>query len=243
MTKLIINADDFGYCEAVNYGIISAHKNGIVSSTTMMANMPGVEHGVSLLKENNTLSCGVHLTLSCGKPLLSNLNTIVDDNGNFYRGITNDILKSMDLDEIYNEFCAQIERVINYGIKICHLDSHHHIHTLIGLRPVIEKILDKYNLPIRGGFEYSIEYKKIVKLIDSFYKENVSEDYFIKILKEIQQYDVVDMMCHPAFLDDFILNSTSYAIDRTKEYKILTCDKIKKALEENNIIISNYKDI
>ena len=243
MTKLIINADDFGYCEAVNYGIISAHKNGIVSSTTMMANMPGVEHAISLLKEHKTLSCGVHLTLSCGKPLLTNLNTIVDDNGNFYRGITNDILKSMDLDEIYNEFCAQIERVIDFGIEICHLDSHHHVHTLTGLKPVIEKILDKYTLPIRGGFEYSMEYKKTVKLIDSFYKENVSEDYLIKILKEIQGYDVVDMMCHPAFLDDFILNSTSYAIDRTKEYKILTSGKIKKALEENNIIISNYKDI
>ena len=243
MTKLIINADDFGYCEAVNYGIISAHKNGIVSSTTMMANMPGFEHGVALLKDNKTLSCGVHLTISCDKPLLSNLNTIVDDSGNFYRGITNEILKSMDLDEIYNEFCAQIERVIDCGIKICHLDSHHHVHTITELRPVIENILDKYDLPIRGGFEYNMEYKKVVKLIDSFYKENVSEDYLIKILKDIKEYDVVDMMCHPAFLDDFILNSTSYAIDRTKEYKILTSNKVKKALEENNIIISNYRDI
>lgn len=243
MTKLIINADDFGYCEAVNYGIMSAHKNGIVSSTTIMPNMPGVEHGISLLKDSKTLSCGVHLTISCGKPLLSNLNTIVDYNGNFYRGITNEIIKKMDLDEIYNEFCTQIERVIYSGIKTCHLDSHHHVHTLTELKPVIEKILDKYDLPIRGGFEYNMEYKKVVKLIDSFYKENVSEDYFVKILKEIKEYDVVDMMCHPAFLDDFILNSTSYAIDRTKEYKILTSDNIKNVLEENNIIISNYRDI
>ncbi|MGI4918441.1 carbohydrate deacetylase [Clostridioides difficile] len=216
MTKIIINADDFGYCEAVNYGIISAHNNGIVRSTSMMANMPGVEHGVGLLKENKTLNCGVHMTLSCGRPLLSNLKTIVDKDGFFIRRITDEIIEKMDCDEIYRELCAQIDRVKGLGIDISHLDSHHHIHTLVSLKPVIEKIVTKYNLPIRGGFEYNLEYSKVVPLIDSFYKENVSEEYFIKNIDEIMKYDVVDIMSHPAFLDDYILNSTSYAIDRTK---------------------------
>lgn len=233
MTKIIINADDFGYCEAVNYGIISAHNNGIVRSTSMMANMPGVEHGVGLLKENKTLNCGVHMTLSCGRPLLSNLKTIVDKDGFFIRRITDEIIEKMDCDEIYRELCAQIDRVKGLGIDISHLDSHHHIHTLVSLKPVVEKIVTKYNLPIRGGFEYNLEYSKVVPLIDSFYKENVSEEYFIKNIDEIMKYDVVDIMSHPAFLDDYILNSTSYAIDRTKEHKILTSKKVKEFLEKN----------
>ncbi|MCC0651356.1 MULTISPECIES: chitin disaccharide deacetylase [unclassified Clostridioides] len=243
MTKIIINADDFGYCEAVNYGIISAHNNGIVKSTSMMANMPGVEHGVKLLKENRDLNCGVHMTLSCGRPLLSNLKTIVDKEGFFIRRITDEIIKKMDYDEIYEELCAQIERVKGLGIDISHLDSHHHIHTLVNLKPVIEKIVNKYNLPIRGGFEYDLEYSKIVPLIDSFYKENVSEEYFTKNIEEIMKYDVVDIMSHPAFLDDYILNSTSYAIDRTKEHKILTSKKVKEFLRENGLVISSYRDI
>ncbi len=243
MTKIIINADDFGYCEAVNYGIISAHNNGIVRSTSMMANMPGVEHGVGLLKENKTLNCGVHMTLSCGRPLLSNLKTIVDKDGFFIRRITDEIIEKMDCDEIYREFCAQIDRVKGLGIDISHLDSHHHIHTLVSLKPVIEKIVTKYNLPIRGGFEYNLEYSKVVPLIDSFYKENVSEEYFIKNIDEIMKYDVVDIMSHPAFLDDYILNSTSYAIDRTKEHKILTSKKVKEFLEKNGLVISSYRDI
>ena len=243
MTKLIINADDFGYCEAVNYGIISAHNNGIVRSTSMMANMPGVEHGVGLLKENKTLNCGVHMTLSCGRPLLSNLKTIVDKDGFFIRRITDEIIEKMDCDEIYRELCAQIDRVKGLGIDISHLDSHHHIHTLVSLKPVIEKIVTKYNLPIRGGFEYNLEYSKVVPLIDSFYKENVSEEYFIKNIDEIMKYDVVDIMSHPAFLDDYILNSTSYAIDRTKEHKILTSKKVKEFLEKNGLVISSYRDI
>ncbi|MBH6946706.1 chitin disaccharide deacetylase [Clostridioides difficile] len=243
MTKIIINADDFGYCEAVNYGIISAHNNGIVRSTSMMANMPGVEHGVGLLKENKTLNCGVHMTLSCGRPLLSNLKTIVDKDGFFIRRITDEIIEKMDCDEIYRELCAQIDRVKGLGIDISHLDSHHHIHTLVSLKPVVEKIVTKYNLPIRGGFEYTLEYSKVVPLIDSFYKENVSEEYFIKNIDEIMKYDVVDIMSHPAFLDDYILNSTSYAIDRTKEHKILTSKKVKEFLEKNGLVISSYRDI
>ncbi|HBF3871031.1 TPA: chitin disaccharide deacetylase [Clostridioides difficile] len=243
MTKIIINADDFGYCEAVNYGIISAHNNGIIRSTSMMANMPGVEHGVGLLKENKTLNCGVHMTLSCGRPLLSNLKTIVDKDGFFIRRITDEIIEKMDCDEIYRELCAQIDRVKGLGIDISHLDSHHHIHTLVSLKPVIEKIVTKYNLPIRGGFEYNLEYSKVVPLIDSFYKENVSEEYFIKNIDEIMKYDVVDIMSHPAFLDDYILNSTSYAIDRTKEHKILTSKKVKEFLEKNGLVISSYRDI
>ena len=243
MTKIIINADDFGYCEAVNYGIISAHNNGIVRSTSMMANMPGVEHGVGLLKENKTLNCGVHMTLSCCRPLLSNLKTIVDKDGFFIRRITDEIIEKMDCDEIYRELCAQIDRVKGLGIDISHLDSHHHIHTLVSLKPVIEKIVTKYNLPIRGGFEYNLEYSKVVPLIDSFYKENVSEEYFIKNIDEIMKYDVVDIMSHPAFLDDYILNSTSYAIDRTKEHKILTSKKVKEFLEKNGLVISSYRDI
>ncbi|HBF7900093.1 chitin disaccharide deacetylase [Clostridioides difficile] len=243
MTKIIINADDFGYCEAVNYGIISAHNNGIVRSTSMMANMPGVEHGVGLLKENKTLNCGVHMTLSCGRPLLSNLKAIVDKDGFFIRRITDEIIEKMDCDEIYRELCAQIDRVKGLGIDISHLDSHHHIHTLVSLKPVIEKIVTKYNLPIRGGFEYNLEYSKVVPLIDSFYKENVSEEYFIKNIDEIMKYDVVDIMSHPAFLDDYILNSTSYAIDRTKEHKILTSKKVKEFLERNGLVISSYRDI
>ncbi|EQE76354.1 ydjC-like family protein [Clostridioides difficile CD51] len=227
----------------MNYGIISAHNNGIVRSTSMMANMPGVEHGVGLLKENKTLNCGVHMTLSCGRPLLSNLKTIVDKDGFFIRRITDEIIEKMDCDEIYRELCAQIDRVKGLGIDISHLDSHHHIHTLLSLKPVIEKIVTKYNLPIRGGFEYNLEYSKVVPLIDSFYKENVSEEYFIKNIDEIMKYDVVDIMSHPAFLDDYILNSTSYAIDRTKEHKILTSKKVKEFLEKNGLVISSYRDI
>ncbi|MGL5312278.1 MAG: chitin disaccharide deacetylase [Peptostreptococcaceae bacterium] len=241
MTKLIVNADDFGYCEAVNYGIVSAYKNGIVRSTTTMANMPGFEHAMELLKENKGLGCGVHMTLSCYKPVLSGLKTIVDENGMFYKRITNEDIEKMDLDEIYEEFCAQIEKV-KAQTEITHLDSHHHVHTLKALQPVIKRILEKYDLPIRGGFEYNTEYSKIIPVIDSFYGENVSYEYFDKYKEELENYEVADIMSHPAYLDEFILGSTSYALPRTKEFSILTSNKVKEYVE-NNFELINYGEI
>ncbi|MGL4911471.1 MAG: chitin disaccharide deacetylase [Romboutsia sp.] len=241
MTKLVINADDFGYTEGVNLGIISAYKNGIVSSCTIMSNMPGFEHGLDLLKENPGLGCGVHMTLTCHKPLLMSHKTIVDENGYFHKRATKEVLDKMDLDEVYEEFCAQIDKVRDSGIDITHLDSHHHVHGLEELRPVIEKIVDKYKLPIRGAFEYNTKIKDIIPVIDSFYGDKVDCDYFEKSIEEIKKYEVCDLMCHPSFVDEFLLNSTSYAVQRTKEHTILTSNEVKEFLKINNITVVNYR--
>lgn len=242
MTKLVINADDFGYTEGVNLGIISAYKNGIVSSCTIMANMPGFDQAVELLEANPGLGCGVHMTLTCHKPIIKSHKTIVDNNGNFYKRATKEILQLIDLDEVYEEFCAQIDKVISSGIKITHLDSHHHVHGLKELKPVIEKIVNKYELPIRGGFEYKTEIKDIVPVIDSFYADKVDYSYFEKNIDEIKKHKICDLMCHPSFVDEFLLNSTSYALQRTKEHSILTYKNIKDFLELNEIEIVTYED-
>lgn len=55
MTKLIINADDFGFTEATNYGIIDCFNKGVLTSTTIMANMPGFNHAIKLAKEYQNL--------------------------------------------------------------------------------------------------------------------------------------------------------------------------------------------
>ena len=244
MSKLIVNADDFGYCEAVNYGIISAHRNGIVTSTTIMANMPGFDHAVNLLKENKNLGCGVHMTLSCNKPLNDKFKSLVDENGMFYRILNEEIMSKIDLDEVYYELCSQIDKVKNSGIEITHLDSHHHIHTISYIKDIIKSIMDKYNLKIRGGFEYEFCRKEnVIPCISSFYDKKVDIDFFNKNIEKIKKYDVCDLMSHPAFIDSYLLNSTSYSLNRVKEHEILTNKKVKELLNENGIILTNYKNI
>lgn len=241
MTKLIVNADDMGLCEAVNYGIVSAYQKGIVTSCTIMAGMPGFSHAVKLLKETKGLGCGVHMTLSMHKPVLEGHQTIVDEKGYFYRRITNETVATFDLEEVYNEFCAQIEKVMASGIQVTHLDSHHHVHTLKALAPVIRRILEKYDLPIRGGFEDDLGYGKTMPLMDSFYGEEVDETYFERKVEDMKQYDCVDLMCHPAFVESYLVASTSYALQRMKEYDLLTSPETKALLDRENITLTNYR--
>ena len=184
------------------------------------------------------------MTLSVNKPILNCHKTIVDENGNFYRRITNELVEEkFDLNEIYEEFCAQIDKVIESGIKVDHLDSHHHVHTLPSLKPVIERVLEKYKLPIRGGFEDNIEYDKIIPMTEGFYSDNVTDDYFENFINEIKGHEIIDIMCHPAFIDENLVNSTSYVMQKIKEYSILTSKKVQEFLLENNFEITNYSNI
>lgn len=240
--KLIVNADDFGYSNGVNYGIIDAYKNGIVRSTTIMAGMPGFNHAVELAKENKGLGVGVHLTLTCYKPVLENHKTIVNEKGYFDRSLyTKENIMNIDLEEIYKEFEAQIEKVKNAGIEITHLDSHHHVHTIKELKPVIERILAKYNLPIRGGLNYEIDYDKIMNFNGSFYNKTINFNGFEKLLDK--DIEVLDVMSHPAYLDKLVFQLSSYNTKRMDELELLTSEEIKTLIKENNIELTNYRDI
>ena len=80
-------------------------------------------------------------------------------------------------------------------------------------------------------------------MTESFYSGNVADDYFEKHIEELKNYDVIDIMCHPAFVDEYLVNSTSYAMERIKEYSILTSKKVQEFLQENNFEITNYSNI
>ncbi|MBU5455846.1 chitin disaccharide deacetylase [Caproiciproducens sp. MSJ-32] len=240
--KLIVNADDFGFSKAVNYGIIEAHKTGIITSTTIMAGMPAFDHAVELLKENPELGCGVHLTLSAYKPVLKTHKTIVDEEGNFDRKLlTKQDFNKIDLNEVFGEFCAQIEKVRSKGINITHLDSHHHVHTFEFLKPVIEEILKKYKLPIRGGLNYKLDYDMVVPFEGAFYDEAVSVESFERIIDK--NYELVEVMSHPAYVDLFLLKNSSYNLKRLEELEVITSQELKEFLKENSIELINYRNI
>ena len=102
MGKVIFNSDDFGYSHGVNYGIADAYQRGILTSTTLMANMPGFDHAVKLKRDLPNLGVGVHLTLTCGKPLLKNVTSLMDgDNFKHLSFYTQPF--EVDGDQLYQE--------------------------------------------------------------------------------------------------------------------------------------------
>lgn len=251
MGKLIINADDFGHSKGINMGIIEAYQDGVLTSTTLMAGMPGFEQAVKLAKENPGLGVGVHLTLTCGYPVSKGLKTIVDDNGaflnlSFYENKEN--LALIDLDEVYMEWKSQIEKVKLSGIDPTHIDSHHHINSVGDLKKIYLKLADEYNLPVRNNFNLPEGYKSTSKMMDYF--DHIGSTKGIwkhmdtnNLIRDCKNYESVEIMCHPAYVDSFLVENSSYTIGRTSTLKELLDPEIKKLLLDNEIELVTFKDI
>lgn len=243
MSKLIINADDFGYSKGVNLGIIESYKNGIVTSTTMMTNMPDADHAAKLAKENPELGVGVHLVLDCGFPINDNVHSLIDDEGKFYK--FDKVLNLAESDDIEKEFTSQIEKFLSYGLNPTHLDSHHHIHSQEKVFPIVEKLANKYKLPIRN-LKNNIK-KSHLNLVDyfeeSFYGDDLTVDSIIKILDKVNQFEIIEMMTHPAYIDESVLKGSSYNLQRAKELSILIDKRTQLEILNRGIQLVSYKEI
>lgn len=153
MQKLIVHADDFGLTEKVNDGIIKAHLDGILTSTSIMANGAAFDHAVRLAKSTPTLDIGVHLTLINEQPTLppEKVSTLVDSKGRLHDhvfGFTRRyLLGRINLDEAKAELESQIEMILQAGISPTHLDSHQHLHMLPGVLNAVIVFSQKYKIP------------------------------------------------------------------------------------------------
>ena len=132
MKYLIVNADDYGLAASVSAGIRQAHLQGIVTSTTVMMNMPDTEPALRLAAELcPNLGLGVHLNLTAGTPLLppSQLPGLLrlGDGGRFPREpALRAAAAHLPINEVAAEWRGQIERFIHLtGKAPDHLDSHH----------------------------------------------------------------------------------------------------------------------
>jgi len=158
--KIIINADDFGLCDGVNRAVVQAHTQGILTSTTIMANMPAAPQAIELARQLPTLGVGVHLNLSEGKPVSKDpcVNCLLDTDGQFaYSPLILSILsvaKRKIRNAIATELAAQIQWVINNDLKPTHLDSHKHIHNFPAIFPIVCELAKNFRIAaIRWPFE------------------------------------------------------------------------------------------
>lgn len=153
MKYLIVNADDFGLHESINAGIIKGYQEGLITSTSLMCSAEAFDDAVKLAKENSGLGIGIHLTLVGGvKPLLASdkIPSLVDASGVFPENYTVFIKKffsgKVAKNEIKAELSAQIEKALETGLNITHVDSHQHLHVLPGITSIVIELCKKYGI-------------------------------------------------------------------------------------------------
>ena len=187
---LIINADDFGMCEAHNIATKELLLSGGVTSATVMAPCLFARDAVEFAVKNPELSVGVHLTTTSEwreykwGPLSKGTSSLIDENGHFYRSSSEFAEKAYPLD-VEAELISQIETLVSMGLRPSHLDNH--MGSLYGitngdfsLLTLAIKIAGRYGLPFRfprrvtenafknGTLDIKIPESTVRGLLDSF---------------------------------------------------------------------------
>ncbi len=152
MKQLIVNADDFGLTVGVTQGILDSHREGIVTSTTLMANGAAFEFAAAAGRGVPSLGVGVHLNLSEGVPISPawRIPTLVDRRGRLHltpgRLFEGLLSGDVHLEEVETELRAQISMVIRAGISPTHLDGHKHVHVLPGVDDIVIRLAREFEI-------------------------------------------------------------------------------------------------
>lgn len=153
MKRLIVNADDFGLTEGINRGIMVAHRDGILTSTSLLANGPAFDQAIAASQQLPQLSVGVHLNISEGRPVspAARIPSLVNELGELHLSpfqLWMRILgRQISLEDIHAECRAQILKLFDAGLRPSHLDGHLHVHVLPQLSPILIALAHEFCIP------------------------------------------------------------------------------------------------
>lgn len=225
--KIIVNVDDAGIHPAVNRAVELLSESGVVTSASVVATGEYVEEAVKL----KGVSLGVHLDILRGRPIShwQHISTIVDENGAFLcepvKLFERYAAGKVEHDQVEQEWGAQIERVLDLGIKPTHLSSHKHVHAWPSLTRMAGALAERYGIPWLRKPEDCAEIARLhvqgfknkfnnicsmfdrqtahVQLTDFFWQpeveEKLSPDGFLTALAEagLDEACVVELCCTP----------------------------------------------
>jgi predicted glycoside hydrolase/deacetylase ChbG (UPF0249 family) len=175
--NLIVNADDLGWTEGVNRGILEAFHHGIVTSASLLANGAAFAGAVEAARSAPGLGVGVHLNLSDGPPVADRkiVSTLLNRNGEFAGGpetlLFRRVRGGLVLAEVEREWHAQIQKVRDAGIAPTHLDGHKHVHMLPGLFEIALRIAKRHDV---GAIRVSLESSSLRAALSSGAKQNAA---------------------------------------------------------------------
>ncbi|MBD1557239.1 chitin disaccharide deacetylase [Vibrio sp. S9_S30] len=237
--QVIFNADDFGLTHGVNQGIKDAHVNGVVNSTTLMVGMSADEDAAEMAKALPNLKVGIHLRFTAGKPL-TNLPNLQGGDG--YFPTQPDFWQRRDFCAIAveAEVQAQLQYFDSMGLALSHIDSHHHAHRHPQILPIVKRIAAERGVPLREQSVDGCRYQFTAK----FFDETVSMGSLLSLISTFKERcDVLEVMCHPARIDEHLEQISSYVIPREKERVILTDPQLTTALNDMGVAIADYSAI
>lgn len=252
MKRLIVNADDLGYAAGIDAGILRAHREGIVTSATLMTNAPGAVRAALLVRGAPRLDVGVHLVLTYGRPLSdpATIPSLVDPAGAFMR--PRDVVGTgrARTEDALREYRAQYARGRELlGRDPSHVDTHHWVEedpaifdAFVGLAretgAAVRSITPALRERVRAaGVRTTDRYRR-----DFQHWGHIDVASLLGVLASLDD-GVTELGCHPAEPDPELEAISSYARERTVELASLVDPNVRKKVEELGIIPSTFREL
>lgn len=224
---LVVNADDFGFSEGVNLGIIRAHEQGIVTSTSLMVRGTAIESAVDYARNNPRLSVGLHIDLGewsyrdCNWQIRYEVVPLEDP--------------QLVRTEIHRQLAAFRSRLQR---DPTHIDSHQHVHRKGVAQQVAIEIAEELSIPLRHecpgvrycGHFYGQPYPGESSM------ESVSVAALAQIIRSLPS-GITELTCHPGQDEEL---ASDYAQEREWETDTLCDPAVKAAIESSNVLLRSF---
>ena len=267
MKRLIVTADDLGLHRGMTEGAIEAHRHGIVTACSVVANGIEVDHAIEQLRSNPSLDVGAHLCFVEERPLLplSRVRSLVGRTGHFHRGFRSFFLRErlrlIRYEELADEMRAQIERLLRTDLKLVHLNAHQHLHLLPRVFEVVERLADEYairwvrvvserpyghaarKLSIAALNRYAAKAARGSKSTHSARTIGVSEaghlneTKLLRLLSEVES--TTELVVHPGRGNDAMARAYDWGYDWDSETDALCSPVVRARLEELGIALAS----
>ena len=260
--QLIFNADDFGFTRDVNEGIVEAHRNGVLTATTLMANGNAFDHAVACARETPTLDVGVHLVMAQGESVAAS--------GRAMPSTLRELAAALMRGEIavYEEAVAQIRRIVAAGIQPSHIDTHKHTHLFPPILDAVARVSIEFGIPwVRRPCDFGVSRGAgIAKQIVAA-GMTIMRPRFARVLADLRTTDhfagfqitgtmdtaamietlerippgLTEFMCHPGVCGPELMGAaTRLKQSRAVELAALTSPDVRRAIERRGIELTNY---
>jgi predicted glycoside hydrolase/deacetylase ChbG (UPF0249 family) len=256
---LIVNADDFGMCHAINEAVIRALERGVLRSTTLMAPCPWALHAMHFLADHPEIPFGVHLTVISDwadyrwGPVTSRekVPSLIDQAGYFYNfDHMPEFLAQVDLEQLELEFRMQIEVVLSAGLKPTHLDWHSlRIGGRMDICDLMLKLAREYGLALRVMGRPWIENVQRQGLptndydfLDSYLLDPADKSArFAQLLREVPA-GLSEWALHPG-LDHAELRAIERDDNhiRQLDFDFLMSQEVQEIVNEEGIVLLDYR--
>lgn len=267
-TTLIVNADDYGLTTATSRAVLECHRDGIVTSTSLLTLAPGFDATAPWLADHPDLGVGLHLALVGEDPPLlgaAEVPTLVDGRGrlapSWREFVRSAVSGRVDPADVERELGAQLERARSAGVRLTHLDSHQHLHQWPSVWPVVQRLAVRAGvravrttagrrwrpMPVLGRWTSWRARRAGLATTDAFVgfeqSGSLTEPALLGVLAGLPATGSVELGCHPGAVQDGDRGRYAWGFRWSEEAAALRSPVVRDAVARRGWTLGTYADL